>query len=172
MENLNNINTPNNQLLASLSDVGEIDRKRLSGAAIRSFVNISNLWGLTEKEKLVILGAPARSTFHSWVSKATKKQSITLPLDVLLRISATLGIHKAISIIFHNKEQGIKWLASPNAGIAFGGQSPKEMMLSGTQDGLMQVRRYLDAWRGGSFSSAGASDEENIVNPDDVVIIG
>lgn len=171
MELLNQHNANNSNPLTDITAIGEVDRQKVSGAAIRAFVNIAQLWKLSEKEKLVMLGAPGRSTYHSWVSKASKQQSIILPLDVLLRISAVLGIHKAIRIIFHSTEDGIKWLSSSNIGIAFGGQSPKEIMLSGTQDGLMQIRRYLDAWRGGGFSSPGVDDGNNIIKPDDIVII-
>ena len=38
-------------------------------------------------------------------------------------------------------------------GPVFGGQAPLSLIASGTQDGLMLVRRYLDAWRGGSFAA-------------------
>ncbi len=40
-----------------------------------------------------------------------------------------------------------------NNGPVFGGQAPLALIVSGTQDGLIQVRRYLDTWRGGNFAA-------------------
>ena len=34
--------------------------------------------------------------------------------------------------------------------LPFAGQAPLELVTSGTQDGPLQLRRYLDAWRGGA----------------------
>lgn len=171
MQSLNHNNISNNQYIIDLAAIGESERRHMSGAAIRTFANISDLWNLTEKQRLILLGAPGRSTYYSWLSKASLNHDIVLPLDVLLRISAILGIHKAINIIFHSKEHGLKWLSNPNSGTLFGGQSPKEIMLAGTQDSILTIRRYLDAWRGGVFSSPDVKDDENFVLPSDVVII-
>lgn len=162
--------TPGPQYI-DLAAINNAGREKVSGAAIRTFVNICNALNLSEKEKINLLGGPGRSTYHSWVSKAEKGQAIILPLDTLLRISAILGIYKAINIIFSAPEQGIKWLKSPNSGISFGGLSPLAIMLSGTQDGIMQIRRYLDAWRGGVFASPLLNDTRGAINPDDIIIV-
>ena len=79
--------------------------------------------------------------------------TITLPLDTLLRISAILGIHKALRILFADGERALQWLRNENAAPLFGGQRPIDLMLSGTQVGLIEVRRFLDAWRGGVFAA-------------------
>jgi hypothetical protein len=42
------------------------DRTRVSGPGLRTFRNISGQWGLTEKQRISILGDPARSTYHQW----------------------------------------------------------------------------------------------------------
>jgi hypothetical protein len=116
-------------------------------------VNLAEEWQLSEPERLRILGLPSRSTFHGWVAKVRKGQEITLSVDELIRISLVLGIYKALKIIFARKEDATQWLRSANIGPTFGGQTPLAMITSGTQDALMLVRRYLDAWRGGTFAA-------------------
>lgn len=156
---------------ANLVNTSEEKRQSLSSPAIRAFVKLCDLWQLNEKERLVLLGSVARSTFYAWAQKASKGAKLTLPLDVLLRISALLGIHKALRIIFTTKDDGIEWLYRSNQGRNFGGQSPKEIMLSGTQDGLMQVRRHLDAWRGGVFAYPSPDFNQPPISTEDIVIV-
>jgi uncharacterized protein (DUF2384 family) len=128
-------------------------RQQLSGPGLRTFLNIAEDWQLSEQERLRVLGFPARSTFHGWIAKVRQKTDITLSADELMRISAVLGIYKALKIIFSRDEDAARWLRSPNTGPTFGGQTPLALITSGTQDALMLVRRYLDAWRGGAFAA-------------------
>jgi uncharacterized protein (DUF2384 family) len=127
-------------------------RKRLGGPGLRTFLNIADEWRLSEQQRRRVLGLPARSTFYDWLKKARRGDSVTLTVDELTRISAVLGIYKALKIIFSHDEDAAKWLRSPNRGIMFGGQEPLSLITSGTQDALISVRRYLDAWRGGTFA--------------------
>jgi hypothetical protein len=127
-------------------------RHQLSGPGLRTFLNIADEWRLSEQERLRVLGFPARSTFHVWVAKVRQGNDITLSADELIRISAVLGIYKDLKIIFSRDEDAVRWLRSPNTGPVFGGQAPLALITSGTQDALMLSRRYLDAWRGGTFA--------------------
>jgi hypothetical protein len=137
-------------------DVGRFQparRQQLSGPGLRAFLNIADQWRLSEQERLRVLGFPARSTFHGWIDKVHKRTDITLSADELIRISAVLGVYKALKIIFPRDEDAARWLRSANTGPLFGGQAPLALLTSGTQDALMLVRRYLDAWRGGVFTA-------------------
>lgn len=125
------------------------DRRHVSGPGLRAFLALADQWSLTEADRICLLGDPARSTFHQWKRKAALGQDIVLPLDTLMRISAALGVHKALTILFEVPRDALDWLQAPHGGRVFGGQSPLHLMLSGTQDGILQVRRYLDSWRGG-----------------------
>src|SRR3546814_16033774 len=80
-------------------------------------------WGLNEAECLKVLGRPARSTYHRWRAKAREGASFALPAAVLLRISAVLAIHKALSGLFDATEAGA-WLREPHGAPIFGGQPP------------------------------------------------
>jgi hypothetical protein len=137
---------------------------------MRSFVAIADLWGLSEEERLLVLGLPPRSTYFGWAKAAREHTEINLPVDTLIRISAVLGIHKALRILFPTEREGVEWLRSPHGALSFGGQPPLSLAAGGTQDGLMTVRRFLDAARGGLFMppndadrSSGPFEDEDIV---------
>jgi Protein of unknown function (DUF2384) len=135
-------------------------RKRLSGPGMRTFLAIANLWGLTEDQRRMILGMPPRSTFHGWVQAARTQGSLRLDLDTLLRISATLGVHQALGVLFTDQRDADRWLRVPHAAPIFGGQPPMALMTCGTQDGLLSVRRFLDAARGGLYMRPNSLDAE------------
>ncbi len=146
------------------------NRRRLSGPGMRTFLNIADLWGLSEAERLRVLGFPGRSTYHGWASRARAGQEIALPVDTLLRISAVLGIHKALRILFETDEEGIAWLQGPHDAPTFGGGPPLALLTSGTQDALMLVRRYLDAMRGGVFAAPNEADRDFTPYRDDDIV--
>jgi Protein of unknown function (DUF2384) len=111
--------------------------------ALRAFLRLVGLWGLTMEQARVLLGRPARATLYNW--KAGRARS--LPHDTLQRISYLLGIHKALQILYSDPVLADSWVRRPNA--AFGGQSALERMLAGDVTDLAAVRAHLDAARGG-----------------------
>ena len=134
-------------------------RKRLSGPGMRTFLAIADLWGLTEEQRRLSLGLPPRSTFHGWAKAAREHVPLRLDLDTLLRISAILGIHQALGILFPVERDAIAWLRAPHAAPVFGGNPPVALLTSGTQDGMLSVRRFLDAARGGLYMPPNSLDE-------------
>ncbi|NYZ16042.1 DUF2384 domain-containing protein [Azospirillum sp. RWY-5-1] len=148
------------------------NRRRLSGPGLRSFLAIADAWGLGEGERLLLLGLPGRSTYFGWVAKARAGQDLTLPVDTLLRISGVLGVHKALRILFADDPEGVAWLRDPHDAPTFGGQPPLALLTNGTPDGIMLVRRYLDALRGGVFAAPGSAvDAADAYGDDDIVIV-
>lgn len=127
------------------------NRKRLSAPALRTFLAIADLWGLSEEQRLLVLGYPSRSTYHNWCKLAREHGSFTLDVDVLTRISAVLGIHQALGILFPNEKLGVAWLKGPHEAVVFAGKPPLALVTSGSQDGLLAVRRFLDGARGGQY---------------------
>jgi hypothetical protein len=127
----------------NLADANE--RRKLSESAIRVFVNIAHKWQLNEAQARGLLGGVASSTFHAWRTRPKGKQ---LDQDTLTRISLVIGIYKALSIYFA-KPWADRWITLKNRGPLFGGQAPIEYMLRQGQPGMAEVRRMLDAWRGG-----------------------
>jgi hypothetical protein len=134
------------------------NRRRLSGAALRTFAAIADLWGLNEERRRLILGYPSRSTYHNWMKLAREQHPVTLDVDALTRLSAVLGIHQALGVLFGSDAEGLAWLEDPHDAPLFGGQPPMALVTSGTLDGLMLVRRFLDAARGGLYMAPNAID--------------
>ena len=120
-------------------------RRRMSGPAIRTFFNIGSAWGLAVAEQRALLGWPAPSTYHKY--KAGNVSALSY--DALTRISLVLGIYKALHILYPEPELANRWVKLPNANPMFGGKPALSLMTDNGIDGLYQVRRLLDARRGG-----------------------
>lgn len=120
-------------------------RKHLSAPALRSFFNISDEWSLTVPEQCALLGHIAKSTYHKWKSGNIG----TLSYDQLERLSLILGLYKGLKLLFVDDVTQIQWLRASNDNHVFAGKSPLEKMLDGGIEDFYQVRRYIDAWRGG-----------------------
>ncbi|CAM5304174.1 hypothetical protein AFEL58S_00500 [Afipia felis] len=132
-------------MIAQARPATAIDRKGLSGPALRTFFRIADLWRLSVEEQMTLLGATARSTFFKW----KKNPNTVLSKDTLERISYILGIYKALQILLPSEKAADEWVKRPNTAAPFGGQSALERMLSGQVADLFVVRQYLDAQRGG-----------------------
>jgi hypothetical protein len=135
------------------------NRRRLSASALRTFLAIADLWGLTEEQRLLMLGYPSRSTYHNWCKQAREHGAFTLDVDVLTRISAVLGIHQGLGILFPTERLGVEWLRTPHKAPLFGGRPPLDLVTSGSQDGLVTVRRFIDGARGGLYMQPNSVDE-------------
>jgi hypothetical protein len=113
------------------------------GAAMaRAIVNLFAQWDLTDEQARTLLGSISLSTWARW-----KKGTIgNVPRDLKARLSNLMGIHKALRIIFKDKERVYGWVKRENE--AFGGASALNIMMGGEMTDLMRVRHYLDAERG------------------------
>lgn len=117
----------------------------MSGAAMRTFLNVAAAWRLTGEQQRALLGWPPESTFYKYKSG----QIGALSYDTLMRISLVLGIYKALRILYPDKDLADRWVTLPNSNELFGGRPALELMMAAGIDGLFQVRRLLDARRGG-----------------------
>lgn len=122
-----------------------IDPSKLQATALNAFFNISKLWALEAFEEQILLGSPARSTFFKW----KKERQGHLSQDTLERISYIMGIYKALQILLPNEQAANTWIKKPNQAPIFNGRSALDKMLVGSVVDLAEVRRYLDAERGG-----------------------
>jgi hypothetical protein len=135
------------------------NRRRLSAPALRTFLAIADLWGLTEEQRLLVLGYPSRSTYHNWCKQAREHGAFTFDVDVLTRISTVFGIHQALGILFPSERAAVEWLRTGHNAVVFGGRPPLDLVTSGSQDGLLTVRRFLDGARGGVYMQPNSIDE-------------
>ena len=124
-------------------DPGE--RRRKSAPALRAFFNIADKWRITPEEQRGLLGWPSRSALYQW--KASR--DTTLSYDTLVRLSLILGIFKALQILYPEPAFADAWMKMPNRNLLFGGRTPTEYALRGGIGALQDVRRLLDARRGG-----------------------
>lgn len=120
----------------------QIDRKDLTGPALRTFFRIADAWGLREQEQMRILGLDSRSTFQSWKRGAVA----AIPKDALERISYVMGIYKGLQILLPKTAN--EWVRKPNRASIFGGRPAIDRMTSGNVADLYVVRQYIDAQRG------------------------
>lgn len=148
------------------------NRRRLSPPAFRTFLSIADRWGLGEEQRRLVLGYPSRSTYHHWAKLAREHQSFTLDVDTLVRISALFGIHQGLGVLFASEAEGVAWLKGPHLAPVFGGQPPLALVVSGSQDGLMAVRRFLDAARGGLYMPPNQLDAAFTPYEDSDIVIG
>ena len=72
-----------------------------------------------------------------------------LPQDTLERISYVMGIYKALHILLPTSSAADAWIKKPNAAPITSGKTALERMRGGRVMDLADVRRYLDAERGG-----------------------
>lgn len=144
-------------------------RRRVSGPGLRTFLAIAEQYDIPTRDRIALLGEPSRSTYHEWVKKAREVAPLALPLDTLTRISGVLGIHKALAILFPIEAEAMTWLKGAHEGEVFGGQAPIAVMIEGGLDGILTVRRYLDAWRGGLRGGPGHDAAFEPVRPSDLI---
>jgi len=129
--------------MTTLTEAPRFDSLTQSGPGLRAFKAICDKWGLTEDQRLVLLGKPGRSTYYNWMGA----KSIELNPDTLERISYILGIYKALHILLPD-EAADRWIQRPNRDPQFGGRPAIEFMLRGRVADLLRVRDYLDTQRG------------------------
>ena len=132
-------------MAAPSSPAVTVDRRVLSGPALRAFFRIAKLWDLSADEQMTLLGLAARSTFYKW----KKDTDVALPKDTLERISYLLGIYKALQILLPDEKASDGWVKRPNSAQPFAGRSALDRMMSGHVADLYVVRQYLDAQKGG-----------------------
>lgn len=119
-----------------------MDRKDLTGPALRTFFRIAEAWNLQEQEQMRLLGLESRSTFQSWKRGAVA----AISKDALERISYVLGIYKGLHILLPKTAD--QWVRKSNTAGIFGGRSALDRMTSGNVADLYVVRQYVDAQRG------------------------
>jgi hypothetical protein len=120
-------------------------RAALAESAVPAMVRLSSAWQLTAAESCALLGDLPERTWYRM--KAGQWQG-SLTQDVLTRVSATLGIYKALHLLFSGPVAD-EWIRLPNRGALFAGARPIDRIAQGGIPALLDVRRHLDALRGG-----------------------
>lgn len=123
----------------------EADRKRLSPTALKAYRSLARHWELTNHEAASLLGVSG----STWDRIKRDGRAVTaLSQDQLTRISALTGIFKGLHLLFADR-MADRWPRLPNQGPLFGRRTPIEAMAEGGIPSMIEVRRYIDAVRGG-----------------------
>lgn len=116
-----------------------------AAAALRTFFQIAEQWGLSNDQQQRLLGC-GRTRFFDWRNGTVRAG---LSRDTLERLSHVFGIYSALRILLPDDLRAAAWIGKPNTAPLFGGGSALERMLGGQVSDLYVVRQYLDAQRGG-----------------------
>jgi hypothetical protein len=108
-------------------------------------VRLAEIWRLTGPEVCALLGDVSERT---WFRMKKRDWSGTLSQDTLTRTSALIGIFKGLRLLF-SEPLSDEWVRSANKGPLFGGRRPLDAMIEGGIPKMLEVRRHIDALRGG-----------------------
>jgi hypothetical protein len=122
----------------------EADRDRLSAVALTAYRRLIAAWELSGQQAAALLGV----SLSTWDRLKPAGQDRSLSQDQMTRISALVGIYKGLHLLFADG-MADRWPRLQNKGPLFGGQSPIASMIEGGIPHMLEVRRYVDAVRGG-----------------------
>ena len=122
----------------------ESDRERLTPTAIRAMKRVAGHWSLKGQEASALLGVSP----STWDRMSAGKRDSSLSQDQLTRVSAIVGVFKGLHLLFADG-MADRWVRLRNKGPLFGGRSPIEAMIDGGIPMMLDVRRHVDALRGG-----------------------
>ena len=126
------------------SVVQERPAAEVRAVALKAYGRVADNWSLTGREAAAL----ADMSESTW--KRAKKPGYAgeLTRDQMLRLSAVIGIFKALELYF-DPPLARQWVKLPNKGPEFDGTRPVDTMIAGGLPKILRVRAYLDALRGG-----------------------
>jgi hypothetical protein len=127
----------------NLADAGT--RARLTPAAVDGVVRLAEIWRLTTVDVSALLGDLSERT---WFRMKNGEWSGTLSQDALTRVSVLIGIFKGLRLLF-SEPLSDEWVRLLNKGPLYGGRRPLDAMIEGGIPKMLEVRRHIDALRGG-----------------------
>jgi len=113
--------------------------------ALKAFNNIANEWQLSLSEAAALADMPD----STWKRARKPDYQGVLTKDQMLRLSALIGIYKALKLYFEEPID-TTWITRPNDGPLFRGRRPVDTLIENGLPHFLQVRNYLDALRGGA----------------------
>lgn len=116
----------------------------VKAVALKAFGNVATAWGLPVAEAAAL----ADMSQSTWKRARKPDFAGELTHDQLLRLSAAIGIYKALRLYFDDP-LAREWMTLPNTGPLFGGARPVDTLIEGGLPQFLQVRAYVDALRGG-----------------------
>ena len=122
----------------------DADRARLSTVALKAYRRLVEQWGLTGQQAAALLDVST----STWERLKQEGKDRTLSQDQMTRISALVGVYKGLHLLFAD-DMADRWPNLGNKGPLFARMSPIESMIRGGIPQMLEVRRHVDAVRGG-----------------------
>lgn len=122
----------------------ESDRERLSPTAVRAIKGVAEQWGIKGAEVAALLGVST----STWDRMSAGSWEGALSQDQLTRVSAIVGLFKGLHLLFADG-MADRWVRLRNKGRLFENRTPVEAMIEGGIPMMIDVRRHVDALRGG-----------------------
>ena len=122
----------------------EDDRRRLTAAALKAVLRLTEAWGASNAEGAALLGV-SEST---WDRIKSGRWDGVLSQDQLTRSSALIGVFKGLHLLFADG-MADRWPRLANRGPVFGGMTPIQAMITGGIPRMLETRQYIDGLRGG-----------------------
>ena len=120
------------------------ERERLARVALQAFRRLVGEWDITGQQAAALLGV----SVSTWERLKPAGQDKTLSQDQMTRISALVGIYKGLHLPFADG-MADRWPKLENRAPLFARRSPIDSMIERGIPQMLDVRRYVDAARGG-----------------------
>ena len=130
---------------ATTFDPDDYGEKQKDLIAIEAYIRASGYWKLTNLVAGKMISVSPRTVVR--VKEGTWKGSLNQ--DQQMRVSALIGLYKALHLYFGNDDLADEWIALPNAGPLFSGRKPVDAMIEEGLPMIMKTRNYVDALRDG-----------------------
>ena len=122
----------------------EADRARLTPAALAAMRSLADQWKLTGDQAAQLLGVSP----STWDRIRSGQWGGSLSQDQMTRVSALVGTFKGLNLLFADG-MAERWPNLANQGPLFSNLTPVQRMQEGGIPVMIEVRRYVDALRGG-----------------------
>ncbi|MGK6312698.1 MbcA/ParS/Xre antitoxin family protein [Neorhizobium sp. DT-125] len=123
----------------------DLKAEQMTAVALKAFGNVMSEWGVPLNEAAAL----ADMSESTWKRARKPGFSGGLTKDQMLRLSAAIGIYKALKLYFSDPI-AVRWMTLPNNGPLFGGARPVDTLIEEGLPQFLRVRNYLDALRGGA----------------------
>jgi hypothetical protein len=147
--------SPRSEVLSTAPDPGLLPippnlshaavREGLTPSAVRGMVRLAEIWHLGSAEVCALMGDISERT---WFRMKKGAWAGSLSQDTLTRLSALVGIFKGLRLLF-SEPLSDEWVRLPNKGPLYRGRRPLDVMIEGGIPAMLEVRRHIDALRGG-----------------------
>lgn len=122
----------------------EADRARLTPAALAALRSLFAAWKVSGEQAAALLGVSP----STWDRMRGGQWSGAMTQDQLTRASALIGVFKGLHLLFADA-MADRWPRLRNAGPLFDNLTPIEAMIEGGIPRMLDIRRHVDALRGG-----------------------